>query len=287
MEDHAGIGRERSATSELVSRIRARIREWELLPGEKLGSERALAESLGVSRSDLRNALAVLETNHEIIRKIGRAGGIVISDGRLERNINTVESLPTIARRQGMRVSSKVLRAVIAPASVSDIRLLRLPGNHPMIYDITRLRYIEDRPLSLERSHLPAYLFPMFLTHDLTTPFYTIFEQDYDVHPCNVDETLESVVGDERENELLEIPSETPLMRIHRIACDAEQRPFERATDVYIADRMRFTMHHSGYVRLSATQGAAESVHITHTMGSTQSVRAGQTVRLGQKESVV
>lgn len=115
MEDHTGIRRTRSATSELVYRIRARIREQELLPGEKLGSERALADSLGVSRSDLRNALTVLESDHEIIRKIGRVGGIVISDGRLERNINTVESLPTIARRQGMRVSSKVLQAVIAP----------------------------------------------------------------------------------------------------------------------------------------------------------------------------
>ena len=103
MEDHTGIGRTRSATSELVYRIRARIREQELLPGEKLGSERALAESLGVSRSDLRNALTVLESDHEIIRKIGRAGGIVISDGRLERNINTVESLPTIAKTRHAR----------------------------------------------------------------------------------------------------------------------------------------------------------------------------------------
>ena len=90
MEDHTGIRRTRSATSELVYRIRARIREQELLPGEKLGSERALADSLGVSRSDLRNALTVLESDHEIIRKIGRAGGIVISDGRLERNDSTV-----------------------------------------------------------------------------------------------------------------------------------------------------------------------------------------------------
>ena len=114
-----------------------------------------------------------------------------------------------------MRVSSKVLQAVIAPASVSDVRLLRLPGEHPMIYDITRLRYIENRPLSLERSHLPAYLFPLFLTRDLTTPFYTMFERDYGVYPCNVDETLESVVGDEQENELLQIEAGTPLMRIH------------------------------------------------------------------------
>ena len=111
MEERIDAGQGRLATSELVYRIRALIRDQELQPGERLGSERALAQSLGISRSDLRMALAVLEASHEVIRKIGRAGGIVVSDGRLERNINTVESLPTIARRQGMRVSSKVLQA--------------------------------------------------------------------------------------------------------------------------------------------------------------------------------
>lgn len=257
MADCIDADRTRTAANGLVHRIRALIREQELQPGERLGSERALAESLGVSRSDLRAALAVLESSHEVIRKIGRSGGTVVSDGRLERNINTVESLPAIARRQGMLVSSKVLQAVIAPASPSDIRLLKLSDGHPMIYDVTRLRYIEDRPLSLEKSHLPAYLFPQFLTCDLTSPFYTMFERDYGIQPCNVDETLESVVGNERENELLDIELGTPLMRIHRIAYAVDGRPFERAIDVYIADRMRFTMHHSGYVRLSATRGAA------------------------------
>lgn len=260
MVDGEEAGRARAATSELVHRIRALIREQELQPGERLGSERALAASLGVSRSDLRTALAVLESNHEVIRKIGRAGGTIVSDGRLERNINTVESLPAIARRQGMRVSSKVLQAVIAPASPSDVRLLKLPGEHPMIYDITRLRYIEDRPLSLEKTHLPAYLFPQFLTRDLTTPFYTMFEREYGIRPCTVDETLESVVGGEHEDELLDIDPGTPLMRIHRIAYAADGRPFERAIDVYIADQMRFTMHHSGYVRLSATRDDARTV---------------------------
>lgn len=260
MADHIDVDRTKTSANQLVHRIRALIRDQELQPGEKLGSERALAESLGVSRSDLRVALAILESHHEVIRKIGRAGGTVVSDGRLERNINAVESLPAIARRQGMRVSSTVLQSVIAPASPSDIRLLKLSGEHPMIYDITRLRSIEGRPLSLEKSHLPAYLFSQFLTRDLTTPFYDMFERDYGIRPCNVDETLESVVGDERENELLEVESGTPLMRIHRIAYAADGRPFERAIDMYIADRMRFTMHHSGYVRLSATRDGGADV---------------------------
>ena len=266
--------RRRMVNSAIIYRLRAMIRDHGFLPGEKLGSERGLAEAMGISRSDLRMALASLESSHEVIRKIGRTGGIVVADDRLERNINTIESLPVIARRQGFVLTSKVLGAVIVPASAADVRLLGLGGvgsssraasvdrggrSHPMIYDVTRLRSIEDRPLSLEISHLPAALFPQFLTRDLTEPFYEIFERQYGVVPANVDETLETVVvsGPMLEGvdvSPLQVPDGTPLTRIRRVARDVSGRPFELATDLYIASRMRFTMHHSGYVRLSATR---------------------------------
>ncbi|OZG63153.1 GntR family transcriptional regulator [Bifidobacterium lemurum] len=241
-------------SDETVRRLRALIRARELMPGERLGVERALAESLGVSRADLRSALERMEADHEIRRTIGRGGGVFVSDGRLERNINTVESLPAIARRQGRVLRSRVLRAVIAPASPSDIRLLELDGPHPMVYDITRLRLIEGTPLSLEISRLPAALFPGLLTLDLTEPFYTLFERDYGVRPACVDETLETVLADPDQAASLGVRDSDPLVRIRRVARSGEGTPFERATDVYVASRMRFTMHHSGYVRLSATQ---------------------------------
>ena len=106
----------RTNVEDVVRVVRQIIAQRELMPGEKLGTERALAELLGVSRSNLRVALAELESNHEIVRKIGRAGGIVVSDGRLERNLNTVESLTQIAKRQGWALQSIVLSAVVAPA---------------------------------------------------------------------------------------------------------------------------------------------------------------------------
>lgn len=62
MADHIDTDRTATAANGLVHLIRILIREQELQPGERLGSERALAKSLGVSRSDLRTALAVLES---------------------------------------------------------------------------------------------------------------------------------------------------------------------------------------------------------------------------------
>ncbi|KAB8294562.1 GntR family transcriptional regulator [Bifidobacterium avesanii] len=246
--------RHRMPVSEIIYRVRSLIRDRELEPGEKLGSERGLSADFGISRSDLRVALASLESTHEVIRKIGRGGGIVVADRRLERNFNTSESLPVIARRQGFTLSSVVLRAVITPASPSDVRLLELAGPSPMIYDVTRLRLIDGEPLSVEASRLPADLFPQFLMRDLTEPFYTMFERYYDVHPVAVDETMETIAADADIASKLGAAPGTPLVRIRRIARDALDRPCERAVDCYLADRIRFTMHHSGYVRLSATR---------------------------------
>ncbi|KFJ02455.1 GntR family transcriptional regulator [Bifidobacterium subtile] len=255
---HDGQGRadsvrRRYARSETIRRLRAMISSGEYEVGERLGSERALATQLDISRADLRLALASLEASHEIRRIIGRGGGILVSDSRLERNINTVESLPIIARRQGLLVSSQVLSASIATASRSDMRRLELKETPASIYDIVRLRFIDETPLSLEISHLPAQTFPMLLTRDLTESFYTIFERDYDVRPHIVDETVEPMLCNAEESRLLQVPECTPVVRIRRIARDVDGRPFERATDVYVASRVRFTMHHSGYVRLSAT----------------------------------
>ena len=238
--------------SEEIRRIRALIHSGDFQVGERLGSERELAEQLGVSRATLRNALAVMEQHREIRRLIGRNGGVYVSDGRFERNINTEESLPVIVRRQGGALSSSVVSASIASATPSDMRMLESP-NDSAVFNVVRLRRVDGKPLSLEISHLPTALFPRFLSKDLTEPFYSIFDRDYEIRPGSVEEVLEPILSDCRESELLEINVGTPLMRVRRIAKSEQGVPFERAMDVYIASRMRFTMHHSGYVRLSAT----------------------------------
>lgn len=49
-------------SEEIVYQIKSLIKEGKLLPGEKLPPERTLADSLGVGRSSLREAINILET---------------------------------------------------------------------------------------------------------------------------------------------------------------------------------------------------------------------------------
>lgn len=67
------------AYAAVVDRLRRSIALGVLLPGEKLPPERALAESLGVSRVTLREALRVLQGEGLIITRRGGGGGATIT----------------------------------------------------------------------------------------------------------------------------------------------------------------------------------------------------------------
>ncbi|EFA22723.1 GntR family transcriptional regulator [Bifidobacterium gallicum] len=260
MSDNDGAAQQpqEARTDELVRRLRAHIRDNGFMPGEKVSSERALAERYGISRAQLRRALAVLESQREIVRRIGRGGGIVVADGKLERNLNTAESLPEIARRQGWMLTSKPLTSALIAADQSDVRLLRLGDGRHTVLSMTRLRLLDGEPLSVEENHLPAQLFPGFAQLDLTRPFYALFAEHYGLRVHAVDETLECVTAGARESKLLNVTPGTCLLKIHRLAYAPDGTPLERASDIYRADRVRVTMHHSGYLRLSATKTAPD-----------------------------
>lgn len=72
--------RPRRAVDDIVAQIRARIQSNELMPGQKLPSERDLAEQLGVSRNTVREAIRMLEVSGLVTLKKGAQGGAFLND---------------------------------------------------------------------------------------------------------------------------------------------------------------------------------------------------------------
>ncbi|OBF53423.1 FadR/GntR family transcriptional regulator [Mycolicibacterium monacense] len=65
------------AYAAVVERVRRAVALGVLLPGDRLPSERALAEGLGVSRVTVREALRVLQGERLLITKRGNGGTVV------------------------------------------------------------------------------------------------------------------------------------------------------------------------------------------------------------------
>lgn len=100
-----------SIAEQLSQRLMRLISDGELSPGERLPSERELAESAGVSRTTVREALRDLELRGLVTRTRGR--GTVVQE--LNRPDLQAEMLGTMESAQRVLGEVMDLRAVIEP----------------------------------------------------------------------------------------------------------------------------------------------------------------------------
>lgn len=234
-----------SGHADLVERVRRLIARMELRVGDRLGSERALAEHFGVPRSALRGALETLEGRAEIRRTMGRTGGVFVADGKVERHLNTIEGVPDLLRQQGFRPSTEVLRSGVGIATPSEIRSLALAeGDH--VFRIARRRDADGVPLSLDTMTLSMRLLPGFPLLDHTESIYRLLAREYRIELAHSDETIDVAAATPEQASVLGVEVGAPLFEIWRITFDTADTPVEVSHDFFRADRTRVSLRRYG-----------------------------------------
>jgi GntR family transcriptional regulator len=211
-----------------------------LRPGDRLGTERELAAGLSVSRSTLRQVLAVLAQAGTVRRVPGRAGGTFVANTKVDRDLSLIVGLPEYLRRQGFVAGTQVLSATIAGADEFTATHLALPPGS-LVLDIVRIRLADGTPISLERVQLPAELFPGLLELPMGGSIYELLDEHYGIRPEDIVEHLEVVDASAEEAGMLGVSVGTPLLAITRTSCTASGTPFEFSQDLFRADRTRVT----------------------------------------------
>lgn len=109
----------------LAEAILARCSEADYAPGGRLPTERRLATELGVTRTMVRHALAVLEAEGRISREVGRGTFLRVpaADGAGQTAVDEVGPADVMAARRV--IEPRVLPLVVAWATPSDFDELR------------------------------------------------------------------------------------------------------------------------------------------------------------------
>ena len=207
-------------------------------PGERLGTERELAERLGVARSTVRAALADLERNGLVRRARGRAGGIFAAERKVERDLTSLAGLPSYLRRQGFESDARVLSTATLEADAETAAALGVE----LVLEVVRVRLADGEPISLERASFPAERFPGLLDRSLSGSLYELLQSEYALVPGEAEERIEVVAAGATEARLLGVPRGAPLLTVARTTWDADGRPFERSHDLFRADRARIVV---------------------------------------------
>ncbi|AHC23689.1 MULTISPECIES: GntR family transcriptional regulator [Mycobacteriaceae] len=225
-------------------------------PGAKLGSERELAERYGTSRTSLRQVLAALEEAGLVHRVIGRAGGIFISHGQVERNLSDVVGVPAFLASQGYVAGSRVLSTKIGVADQTTRQALQIgPGDY--VVDITRVRLADGSPISLEHAQLPADRFPGLLEQQLGGSLYELLESQYGLVNGRAMERIEAVNATDEEASLLGIEPQSALLLITRVTHDQHGTPYEFSRDLFRGDRTALAVTAQGRGLTGAKSGPA------------------------------
>ncbi len=207
-----------------------------LRPGDRLGTERELAARLSVSRSTLRQVLAVLAEGGIVRRVPGRAGGTFVAHAKVDRDLSVIVGLPEYLRRQGFVAGTQVLSATMSGADEIAANHLAVPAGSLLI-DIVRIRLADGTPISLERVQLPAEIFPGLLELPLGGSIYDLLDAHYGITPDEVVEHLEVAEASPDEAALLGVHARAPLLAITRTSATSAGVPFEFSHDLFRADR--------------------------------------------------
>lgn len=227
------------AYAQIEDQLAARIESGELRAGERLPPERELAESVGVSRMTMRQALASLARRGLVERGVGR--GTFVARVKLDHDLRAVAGFSERMMRQGLEPGAKLISAEDSEAPPPVAAALRIEPR-AAAYRIQRLRLGGGVPLALEDSWIPAAPFPGLLGLALTGSLYELMRDLYDLGPVRAVERLEPVLARAHEAAALDVPSGSPLMLVERVAYAADGTAVEFAHDRHRGDRARFTI---------------------------------------------
>lgn len=211
------------------------------LPGSggiyPLPSENELAERHGINRATVRHALDVLEREGRIYREKGK--GAFAATRRVEHELSRLVSTTEIMRQRGWTLVTRVVGLIRIPA-LPHIALPLELGPEDSVYELKRLRVVDNVPLSLQTAYLPAYLCPGLEEADLTDSLYRLLENRYDLHLWTGQETLRARAATHPEARLLQVRTGTPVMYSERVSYSSTGIPVEYLEAVWRGDRYDF-----------------------------------------------
>ncbi|MDT9592861.1 GntR family transcriptional regulator [Nocardioides zeae] len=247
-----------AVAEEVRRRLLRTIASGALGPGDRLGTERELAERFGVARATLRSALVPLHRAGVLERRTGRGGGTFVRGGVIEREAAERLGLPERLESGGHPSATVVLGARVRPATPTERALLELEAGtagtgDPQVAEVERLRFADALPLSVETARFPAALVPGLVDGRLDGSLYDLLADHHGLRPDVAEEQITVVHATPAEAENLEVPVGAPLLHLLRVARTAVGTPFELSDDLFRADR----------VRLVARRDAADRHEVT------------------------
>jgi GntR family transcriptional regulator len=207
-------------------------------PGERMPTERVLAETFGCSLITVRRALDELVRERRIVRTRGL--GTFARSAPVDRELTELTSFTDEMNARGLDPRTVLISSGLTEASPAAAEALRIHAG-AAVYRIERVRHAGSQPLLLEEVQLPAHLFPGLLESDFVNrSLYDILAVNYGVELTRGEETVEPALPTAREASKLDQDRRQPVLLLQLVSYTEGDVPIEYCRSVVRGDRARY-----------------------------------------------
>ncbi len=233
----------RSLYEKTIAFVLQYIDENGLQAGAQLPPETRLAVQAGVSLVTVRRALAELAAQSVVRREQGRGTFVVRPRVRAEttRVGGLRHSLHLDARSD---LQTRVLGCFSRRANADECAALGLQEG-AAVWEISRLRLLNQRPLIWELSTIPKLLAPDLGGHiEARDPrsLYDLLDEVYKLKEAREEQMLVSRPAREREQELLDLMNFEWVVEITGTSFSTRQAPIDRFRMIFVAKSFAFRL---------------------------------------------
>lgn len=224
---------------QIADTLRERVQQGELKPGDALPTESALQDEFAVSRVTVRQALKQL-TQEAIIESI-QGSGSYVKEERVNYDIYQLTSFyEKLADRHVETHSDVQVFEAIGANSELAAKLEVALGDK--IWHVKRLRFIKQKPMTLEETWMPLALFPDLTWEVMENSKYHFIEQVKKMVIDRSEQEIVPIMPSEEIASLLGVDPHQPILEKISRGFLHDGRVFEYSRNAFKSDDYKFTL---------------------------------------------
>lgn len=220
---------------QIVDHVRELIKKNKITQGQTFCSEGEIAQALNISKMPVRQAFQKLRSEGLLV--IAKGKRPIVGSGRVPWNFQQLRGFSEEMRRRGLNPSARLLSMGLEDPDLEVAQALKLsPGER--VYRMRRLRSVDDDPVAVVTSYLPARIFVGIDKQDLEKQsLYSVFEKIYKRKLHWAEEIIGAIIAGEDEATILQTSAGSALLMIRETTYDSQNVAIEYSLSLLRGDR--------------------------------------------------
>ncbi|MFV0395431.1 MAG: GntR family transcriptional regulator [Coprobacillaceae bacterium] len=229
----------------IATAIEQKIISVEYKPGEMLPDQNQLAKEYKTARVTIQKAVKILIREGLIYSKRGSGTYVkknVMMNSRSFHSDGTVGTSKRIDATQN--IVTKVISYDVRFPTEKESEILMIGVEQP-IYDIIRLRIVDEEPLKLEHTILPVEVVPNLTKEILLQSIYDYLINELKLHPSGASRVIRASKSTDLDKECLKSDIHDPILEVEQIVYLENGTPIEYSTSRSRYDAVEYILHNA------------------------------------------